>query len=156
MAVARRLASYLDRAGIEAEVLAHRRTATAARTAKASHVPGDRLAKGVLLRDGAGYLLAVVPASHHLDLAAVERLCGRPVSLADEDEIGRLFPDCEFGAVPPVGAAYGLPAMVDDALAGQPDVYLEAGDHLNLLHVSGEQFAGLMRDVQHGRFSSPS
>jgi Ala-tRNA(Pro) deacylase len=156
MAVARKLASYLDRTGIEAEVVAHRRTVTAARTPKASHLPGDRLAKGVLLRDGAGYLLAVVPASHHVDLDAVGRLCGRPVTLADEEEIGRLFPDCEFGAVPPIGAAYGLPAIVDDALAGQPDVYLEAGDHVNLLHLRGEQFAGLMQDVQHGRFSSAS
>ena len=156
MAVARKLASYLDRSGVEAEVVAHRRTATAARTARVSHLAADRLAKGVLLRDGAGYLLAVLPASHHVDLDAVERLCGRRVTLADEEEIGRLFPDCEFGAVPPVGAAYGLPAIVDDVLAGQPDVYLEAGDHLNLLHLRGEQFAGLMQDVQHGRFSSAS
>jgi Ala-tRNA(Pro) deacylase len=156
MTVASKLASYLDDRGIRAEVLTHARSVTAARTAKLSHVAGERLAKGVVLRDGAGYLLAVVPASHHVELDAVERLCGRPVSLADEDEIGRLFPDCEFGAVPAVGAAYGLPAVVDDTLAVQPDVYLEAGDHLSLLHVSGEQFAGLMRDVQHGRFSSPS
>ena len=156
MAVAQKLATYLDRSGIEAEVVAHRRAVTAAQTAKVSHLSGDRIAKGVLLRDGVGYLLAVVPASHYVDLEAVERLCGRPLSLADEEEIGHLFPDCEFGAVPPIGAAYGLAVMVDDVLAGQPDVYLEAGDHLNLLHLSGEQFAGLMRDVQHGRFSLPN
>ena len=53
--------------------------------------------------------------------------------LADEDEIGRMFPDCELGAVPPVGDPYGLPVMVDDALAVQPDIYFEAGDHLSLL-----------------------
>jgi Ala-tRNA(Pro) deacylase len=53
-----------------------------------------------------------------------------------------------------IGAAYGLPAIVDDVLAGQPDVYLEAGDHLDLLHLRGDQFARLMQDVQHGRFSS--
>jgi len=76
------------------------------------------------------------------------------MSLADEDEVARLFPDCELGAVPPVGAAYGLPTMVDDVLAAQPDIYLEAGDHLNLLHVSGEQFVDMMQDMQHGQFSS--
>jgi Ala-tRNA(Pro) deacylase len=155
MPVAHKLASYLDRSGIQAEAVAHPRTATAMRTAKVTHVQGDRLAKGVLLKDGVGYLLAVVPASHHVELEAVQRLCGRPLSLADEDEIGRMFPDCELGAVPPVGAPYGLPVMVDDALAAQPDVYFEAGDHLTLLHVSGEQFAGLMQGVEHGRFSSP-
>jgi Ala-tRNA(Pro) deacylase len=156
MTVAHNLEHYLNWSGIESEVVAHRRTSTAARTAKASHLPADQLAKGVLLRDGVGYLLAVVPASHQVDLHAVGRLCGRPVTLADEDEIGRLFPDCEFGAVPPIGAAYGLPAIVDDVLAGQPDVYLEAGDHLSLLHLRGEQFVGLMQDVRHGWFSSPN
>lgn len=154
MTVARKLASYLDDKGIQAEVLPHARSVTAARTAKLSHVPGERLAKGVLLRDGAGYLLAVVPSSHHIELDVVERLCGRPMSLAEEDEVARLFPDCELGAVPPVGAAYGLPTMVDDVLAAQPDIYLEAGDHLNLLHVSGEQFVDMMQDMQHGQFSS--
>ena len=103
MAVARKLASYLDRWGIHAEVLAHARTVTAVRAAKVTHLPGDQIAKAVLLRDGVGYLLAVVPASHHVELDAVQRLCGRPLSLADEDEIGRMFPDCELGAVPPVG-----------------------------------------------------
>ena len=44
--------------------------------------------------------------------------------------------------------------MVDDALAAQPDIYLEAGDHLNLLHISGEQFADMTRDMRHGQFSS--
>ena len=154
MAVARKLATYLDRLGVEAEVLAHRRTATAAGTAKVSQLPGDRLAKGVLLRDGVGYLLAVIPASHHIDLDAIQRLCGRPLTLADEDETGRMFPDCELGAVPPIGAPYGLPVLVDDAFASQADVYFEAGDHVSLVHVSGEQFAGLMQDVQHGRFCS--
>ena len=110
----------------------------------------------MLLRDGVGYLLAVVPASHHVDLNAVGHLCGRPVTLADEEEIGCLFPDCEFGAVPPIGAAYGVATIVDDVLASQPEVYLEGGDHLNLVHLRGEQFVGLMRDLPHGRFSSPS
>ncbi|MGD9508178.1 MAG: aminoacyl-tRNA deacylase [Geminicoccaceae bacterium] len=155
MGVAHKLSSYLDQNGIEPELLAHRRTATAAQTAHASHLPAERIAKAVLLRDGGGYLLAVLPASQHLALDAVERLCGRPVSLASEEEVGRLFPDCELGSVPPVGAAYGLPGLVDDTLRDQPDIYLEAGDHQHLLHVSGAEFAGLMRGVRHGRLGVP-
>jgi Ala-tRNA(Pro) deacylase len=95
MAVARRLASYLAREGIQAEVLQHARSVSAASTAALTHVPGDRVAKGVLLRDGVCYLLAVAPASHQVDLDAVESLCGRSLTLADEDEIGRQFPNCE-------------------------------------------------------------
>jgi Ala-tRNA(Pro) deacylase len=35
------------------------------RTAEASHVSGERLAKAVVLRRDGGYMLAVLPASHH-------------------------------------------------------------------------------------------
>ena len=48
-----------------------------------------------------------------------------------------LFDDCEFGAVPPVGAAYGLPVLLDESLDGASELHFEAGDHtiiLLLLH----------------------
>ena len=115
MTIAPTLATYLEQAGIQPEVLTHPHSPSASRTAEAGHVSGNRVAKAVLLKDETGYLLAVLPASHHLRLDAVEVLTGRSLTLAAEEEIGRTFPDCEVGAVPPVGTAYGLPAVVDDS-----------------------------------------
>ena len=34
------------------------------------------------------------------------------------------------------------------------DIYLEGGDHMTLVHVSRTQFARLMSEAQHGRFSA--
>ena len=117
----------------------------------------DCIAKTVVLRDGVagdGYLLAVVPASHHLDLDLVRGTLGRSVALASEQEIGRLFPDCDLGAIPPLGPAYGLDVVLDDSLAGLDEVCFEGGDHRTLVRVGGEQFRELMSGARHGRFSS--
>lgn len=119
MTVAPTLERYLMDQGTTYQLLSHPQTQTAAETAHASHISGSRLAKGVLLADGNGYLLAVLPASHHLDLERVAAWLGRPVSLASEQEVGRLFPDCELGAIPAVGWAYGLDVILDDSLTAQ-------------------------------------
>jgi Ala-tRNA(Pro) deacylase len=153
MTIAATLASYLERAGIQPETLTHPRTPSASRTAEASHVSGDRVAKAVLLKDATGYLLAVLPASHDLQLDAVRALTGRSLALAAEEEIGRTFHDCEIGAVPPVGAAYGLPAVVDDSLVTESEIYLEGGDHTTLVRLSQEEFAELMQGAKAGSFS---
>ena len=47
-----------------------------------------------------------------------------------------------------------LETVVDDLLAEQPDIYFEAGDHEQLIHVSAEVFQMLLGDrIQHGQFS---
>jgi Ala-tRNA(Pro) deacylase len=137
---------YLDRKDIQYEVIEHPATGDAAHTAQAARVPGDRLAKSVVLEDDNGYLMAVIPASHRLDLRAIDREFSRELELAGERELVALFEDCEPGAIPPLGQAYGIDVVVDRSLADIPDVYFEAGDHQSLIHVSGEDFRRLMVD----------
>ena len=45
------------------------------------------VAKTVVLHDDAGYLLAVVPATHRVELESIQRLLDRRLSLATEGEI---------------------------------------------------------------------
>jgi len=112
------------------------------------------LAKGIVLRGNRGYMLAVLPASHHIRLADLKDQLGDNVEMAKEDEIAPLFPDCAPGAIPPVGQCYGLPLVVDDSIEEQPEVYLEAGDHRTLLRLSHAQFARVTAPARHGRFSA--
>ncbi len=155
MAVATKLARYLEERGVPYEVRTHPLTPSASRTAEASHISGHAIAKGVVLKDGGGYLLAVLPASHEISFGDLERLLGRKVELASEEEATSLFPDCDLGAVPALGAPYGLDVLVDEQLIGQPEVYIEGGDHASLVHVTGERFQVLESDARHGRFSAP-
>lgn len=153
MTIASRVANYLVQNDADFEVLAHPHSATSLETAESAHIPGDRIAKSVVLEDDRGYMLAVLPANSRVDLGELHRQTNRNLGLATEYELGALFEDCEPGAVPPFGFAYNLETIVDDSLAEQSDVYFEAGDHEQLIHVSGETFETLMGDVQHSHFS---
>jgi len=152
MAIAPILQKHLDR-NVTYEVLTHDPTMSSTRTAQACHVSGDRLAKAIVLRHNGGYLLAVLPATHHVSLADLKTQISDDVDLANEEEIRKLFPDCALGAIPPVGECYELDVIVDDSIQAQPDVYLEGGDHTTLVHLDQAQFARLMAEARHGRFS---
>jgi Ala-tRNA(Pro) deacylase len=154
MGIAITLQQYLSDHAIPYECVQHKRTSSAMRSAEASHIQSDCLAKAVVLRRRDGFILAVLPASRQVALDNVGGWLKQPVGLATEEEVAGLFPDCEPGAVPPVAAAYGLKSLVDESLEAMPEVFFEAGDHRTLVHVSREQFHKLMEKVPHGRFST--
>jgi len=153
MGIAVSLQEYLDDHHIHYEVMIHERTGSSLQTALTTHVAGDSLAKGVVLTREGGCVLAVVPASSKVRLDAIEEMLHCPVGLASEDEASSLFPDCEAGAVPPIGAAYGLDTIIDDSLDHQRDLYIEGGDHRSLIHMPGVEFQNLMKDVPHGHIA---
>jgi len=153
MTIVTKLNKHLKQAGVEFDVIAHSRTASSSRTAQAAHVSGERLAKAVALHDEAGYLLAVVPSTHRVEVDTLNRLLGRTLNLATEDEIGDLFDDCEVGAVPPIGAAYGIETVIDESLTAPSELCFEAGDHRSLVRVTAKDFAKLTTDMSRARFS---
>ncbi|MFA7431543.1 MAG: YbaK/EbsC family protein [Rhodospirillaceae bacterium] len=153
MAIAISLRQYLSDHQIPYDVIVHEATGTASHAAESAHVSGDKMAKAVMLRGMEGYIMAVVPASHHLHMDLVREEVGDDLRLATEDEIGALFTDCERGAVPACAAAYGLRAVVDDTLDVMPDVYMEAGDHRSLLHMDAAAFQRMLGGARHGRIS---
>jgi len=118
MAVNSRLLGLLAKSRIEYELMPHREAFTAQEVAQTAHIRGRRLAKVVLVRAGHGaYLMAVIPASAHVDLELLGRISGhKDLELASEGEIQRVFPDCELGAMPPFGNLYDLP-VYDGSLA---------------------------------------
>jgi Ala-tRNA(Pro) deacylase len=154
MSIALSIQHYLEGRGVPYDVMTHERTLCSSATAHAGDIPEDNLAKGVLMRREDGYLLAIVPASCHVQIGAVGRWLQEPVELASETEASMIFGDCELGSVPPVGGAYGLTAVMDDSLEGFKDIYFEGGDHRTLVHVTGRDFHRLMVDVPHAHIST--
>jgi Ala-tRNA(Pro) deacylase len=153
MTVSPTLQKYLDQT-VTYDLIPHNPTMSSTRTAEACHVSGDALVKGVVLRRDGDYMMAILPASHHLHLSALKSQLGHKVDLASEEEIVRLFADCERGAVPPVGECYGLDVIVDDSIDGQREIYMEGGDHATLIRLDREQFARLTAKAWHGHFTT--
>lgn len=153
MAIASTIKQFLKEHHVAYDVVVHPRTLSSMETAAEAHVPGNRLIKCVVIEDEAGYLMVALPSTHRLELGQLHRQLQRNFGLATERELAELFKDCEVGAIPPLGAAYGIETLVDDSLLEQDDIYFEAGDHEELIHVSGKQFQNLLAGARHGRYS---
>ncbi len=156
MTIATRLKHYIEDAGVPYDTVPHQRTSTSRQSAIAAHVPGSRMAKTVVVHHELGYALAVVPSTHRIELSTLQDIMDKRLGLASEDEAGSLFEDCEIGAIPPIGAAYGVPVILDESFGDAPDVYFEGGDHKTLVHVSGRDFRNLTMDARRAYFSHPA
>lgn len=153
MTMAGTVRDYLDRHHIPYELVFHPSAPTSMEVAEAAHVPGDRLAKGVLLEDGSHYILAVLPATHQIDLGQLHRHAHHMLGLATEAEAEQVFTDCLPGAIPALGPAYGLDTVVEESLKGGGDLYFEAGDRKHLVHVPADAAAHLWDEAKTDRFS---
>ena len=121
---------FLERHGVPYEVVEHERTQTAAAEARAAGMPAADVAKTVVLRDQEGMRLAVIPASHRLDLHKVKRELGsKGLRLVTEQEMATEFEDFEVGAVPPFGPMFHALELVDERLLGHDRILCGGGDH---------------------------
>lgn len=153
MSIPFRLSSFLQQQGARFAVRAHRHSSNSAASARLAHVPAHQLAKSVIVEDDEGCVMAVLPADRQVKLGQLSRLLERPhLRLADEARVAALFADCESGAVPALGMAWGLDTVVEEELDDCAVVYMEAGDHERLVCFSREQFHRLMQTARHGRF----
>jgi len=158
MSIAHTVLRYLEQRQVPFEVVKHPHTVSSLRTADKADIQASRLAKAVLLEDDLEhnhYMVAVVPATHRIALGDVSRRAGRPMHLATEEDAAGLFADCEAGAIPPLGTAYGVETIWEDSLMEQPVLYFEAGDHESLVRVKAKDFIQLLPDSAHGQFSHP-
>lgn len=103
------------------EPVLHSPASSSTQRAHCMHVPGRHVAKTVLVKAGAGFVLVVLPSTSQIDLARLSELIGRPaaeVRLATADELVNLFTDCQPGVVPPFGRLYDLDTVFDSSLIG--------------------------------------
>jgi Ala-tRNA(Pro) deacylase len=136
-----RVADFLADKTISYETLLHPPAFTAQKRAKFLRLSGREVAKSVLLFGPREYLLAVLPATKHIDTARLAEALGGPVRLADNEEVARIFWDCEWGVVPPFGSLYALPTVLDDSLSPDTLMVFEANTH-------GEAIRMLCRDYE--------
>jgi len=141
MTMSARLKAFLDEHKIRYTLMTHSPAYTAQAAAATLHIPGKELAKTVVLRAGEKTVLAVLPASFHINLKKMRELVGAEVRLASEQEFYNLFPDCETGAMPPFGHLYKLPVYVDESLAADEEIVFHAGTHRDAIRMRYEDFA---------------
>lgn len=155
MSIAMTVEKYLRQMQVPYHILAHDRTGSSLETARVAHVSAHQLAKAVLLEDDEGYLLAVLPANEHIHLGMLRDQLGRTVGLATEREVMEVFKDCDMGAIPPLGPAYGVRMVVDEELMREPELYFEGGSHVDLVHMDCSQYVKLCEGASRAHFCAP-
>lgn len=131
---------YLDDRRVPFRASEHPFGVTAQMTAFRAHVSGKRFGKTVVLKQNGNYLLALVPASETIDMAALNDRIGPGITLASEEEMATLFPGCEAGAMPPLGGLFGLPVVADACLEKQATVTFNAGTHTDCIELRWQDF----------------
>jgi len=152
MTIAATVKSYIEGRGVAYEVITHPASGSSHETADAAHVDEGHIAKGVILKDDAGAVMVVVPGNAWVDLSAIRKELDREMVLAEEKDAAGHFPDCDPGAIPPLGPAYGMETLMDKALTSLTYVYLESGDHRSLIKMKGEALVELLSGVRHGYY----
>jgi Ala-tRNA(Pro) deacylase len=138
-----RIADYLARQHVPFEALLHAPAFTASKRARYLRLAGRDVAKAVLLVGPDGPFLAILPATHQVDLDLLSSYWGGPVRLARVQEAARLFFDCEWGALSAFGHLYGLPTLLDSGVSSSASVVFEAGSHFQDIRLSCEDFERL-------------
>ena len=139
------LMDYLDRENVKYVVISHSPAYTAQGIAGLAHIPGQELAKTVIVKLDGRLAMAVLPAKYNVDLLHLkERAGARAAALATEDDFQGVFPGCETGAMPPFGNLFGLSVYADVNLERDREIAFNAGTHRELIRVSWEDFKRLV------------
>jgi len=151
MAIAITLQEYFSNEEIHYDMINHHRALTLLDSSRSAHLPADKVAKAVILQNEEGdYLMASLPANNHLSLTKVNELTGKHYDLVSERKLRELFPDCSPGAIPAMGAPYNMSMLIDESVLAAEPVYIESGDHKNLLKLSHQEYNSLVAKMAHG------
>lgn len=146
MSIPKHIIEFLDSQHVWYQYFTHSPAFTAQGIAHAQHTSGKHLAKVVMIMADGGLIMTVVPGNHRVDLQQLgELLNAHSIRLASEDEFKDIFPDCELGAMPPLGNLYKLNVWVDAALKSHPHILFNAGTHAETILMSFGDFDRLVQ-----------
>ncbi len=143
---AKKLKEFLDSEKVKYVTIGHSVAYTAQEIAASAHIPGQELAKTVVVKLDGEMVLAVLPATVRVDLELLRKASGaKSAELARENEFAGIFPGCELGAMPPFGNLYGLEVFVAQRLTEDEQISFNAGTHTELIQLSYADFERLVR-----------
>ncbi|MGD2207335.1 MAG: YbaK/EbsC family protein [Anaerolineae bacterium] len=139
-----RLKAYFAEQGVEYKVFHHPTVYTAQELASELHTPGGTVAKVFMVEADGQPVMLVLSAPDRVNLTQVREVLGaKKVQKAAEAAFGKLFPDCDTGAMPPFGHFYDVPVWLDRSLVEAPRIYFRAGTHRVTVALAGDDYRRL-------------
>lgn len=141
---------YLKDKNVFFTVHTHPDTFDSQHLAEQLHEPGKNVVKTVLLHANHGYVyvVAVLPATHHVDLEKLSGILGHAeLHLATADEITRCCPSCECGVLPPFGSKFGMKTIVDESLAQDEHIVIQGNTRHEAIRMKFSDYYNLERPL---------
>jgi len=130
---AARVIKYLKKEKVKYKILKHDTAYTAQEVAASAGIPGDQLAKAVMVKLDGEMAMAVLSATCRINFDHMKKTLGvKKAKLATEREFTKLLPDCEGGATPPFGNLYDMKVYLDEALTQQELISFSARQNKTL------------------------
>jgi Ala-tRNA(Pro) deacylase len=124
-----RVHELLQGAHVPFTVLRHEPVFTSEQAAAVRGTPLASGAKALIVKAGDGFVMFVLPADRKLDnRKARAALNVKALRFATREEVEQLT-TLQPGSIPPFGKLFGLPTYCDPALADNPLINFNAGDH---------------------------
>ena len=131
-----RLREHLERAGVPFTVLHHEPVFTSEQAAAVRGTPLSSGAKALVMKAGDNFVMLVLPADRKLDSRkARSGLAVKALRFASKEEVESLT-GLQPGSIPPFGSLFGLPTYCEPALAENPSINFNAGDHAISIQMS--------------------
>ena len=155
MAIAPPIREFLNGEDVSYVAFTHPLAYTAQEEAARAHVPGWEWAKIVVCLADDEPVQAVLPAPMSVDLGRLRALAhAATLRLAREDEVAKLYPDCEPGAMPPFGPMYHQRVFVEESLSDREEIVFNAGTHRDAIRMGYRDFVEVANAIV-GRFGRP-
>jgi Ala-tRNA(Pro) deacylase len=146
MSTLARLLDYLDVHHLEYLHTTHETAYRAREVACAEQMLPCSFAKAVVFHNESGFGMAVLPADCLVELKDLRSALGCPhTRLAREEELGDLFPDCELGAMPPIGGLFDMPVYVESGMAANATIAFNAGTHRDVVHMRFQDYQAMVK-----------
>lgn len=124
-------------------VLHHQPVFTSEEAAAVRGTPLSSGAKALVMKAGERFVLLILPADRKLDSKkARQALDVKSLRFASKEEVLELT-GLTPGSIPPFGSLFNLPTYCDPALAENPTINFNAGDHAISVQMSYADWVGV-------------
>ncbi|TGN41062.1 aminoacyl-tRNA deacylase and HDOD domain-containing protein [Marinobacter confluentis] len=150
MPIAPRLERFLSLRGIAFRELVVPSASSLDAAVSASGRSPNEFVRASMLIDINGPLMVVHGFISSIDPELIHRVTGRRLQPLTARQSSRLFLDCDPGFIPPVGAAYDVPVLVDDDVRHYSRVVMACGDDSTLLEMDRTSLTRALGDAMAG------
>lgn len=140
------LTNFLDDNKVKYVTIRHSIAYTTQQIAESAHIPGDEMAKTVMVKLDGRLAMAVLRGTDKVDVDLLRGAAGaKDAELAGEVQFQGKFPGVELGAMPPFGNLYDMPVYVDEGLTRDERIAFNAGSHSELIQLNYADFERLVK-----------